>query len=578
MNARALFFPLLAMLGCGAPALRVADTADLIVHNAKILTVDGNFSIHEAMAVREGRILALGPDQEVFRAHGAGTRVVDLDGMTVIPGLIDSHVHSTGASMYEFDHEVPYMEKIQDVLDYVAARAKVVSKGEWIVLQQVFITRLRERRYPTREELDRVAPDHPVIFRTGPDASLNSAALEKSAITKDSKDRKSGKIEKDPGTGEPTGILRGWRHFVKFSSPGKRPTTNDKLDRLQTLIADYNSVGITGVVDRNASNSGLELYRKLRADGRLTVRVAASRAVGNDPPVDEIRAEIRKVAQHPLRTGGDDRLRIIGIKMFLDGGMLTGSAYMRKPWGVSKIYSIIDPEYRGKLQIEPAKLLAIVRETAEQGLQFTAHSVGDGAVHNLLDAYAVVAKKLPLRRTRPTITHSNFMSKEAVEQAARLGVALDIQPAWLFMDTSTLTAHFGYDRLRYFQPLKSIFKAGGIAGGGSDHMQKIGSFRAVNPYNPFLGMWVTVTRRARWYEGRLHPEEALSREQALRFYTINNAYIMFLDDQVGSLEPGKYADFAVLDRDFLRCPENEIKDIEVLRTFVAGKEVYRRQG
>ena len=126
------------------------------------------------------------------------------------------------------------------------------------------------------------------------------------------------------------------------------------------------------------------------------------------------------------------------------------------------------------------------------------------------------------------------------------------------------------------QPLKSIFKAGGIAGGGSDHMQKIGSFRSVNPYNPFLGMWVTITRRARWYDRQLHPEEALSREQALRLYTINNAYIMFMDDTVGSLEPGKYADFAVLDRDFLRCPENEIKDIEVLRTFVEGKEVFRR--
>src|SRR5207253_56586 len=197
--------------------------------------------------------------------------------------------------------------------------------------------------------------------------------------------------------------------------------------------------------------------------------------------------------------------------------MLTGSAYMREPWGVSKIYAIDDPEYRGVLFIPRDRLVPMVRAAAESGLQFTAHSVGDGAVHALLDAYEEVGKTTPLRKTRPCITHSNFMSREAVERCARLGVAVDVQPVWLYLDTRTLVAQFGYDRLRYFQPLQSLFEAGVVAGGGSDHMQKIGSLRSVNPYNPFLAMWVTITRRARWYEGRLHPEEALSREQALRF-------------------------------------------------------------
>ena len=169
------------------------------------------------------------------------------------------------------------------------------------------------------------------------------------------------------------------------------------------------------------------------------------------------------------------------------------------------------------------------------------------------------------------------MSREAVSKLAPLGVAVDIQPAWLYLDTRTLVAQFGYDRLRYFQPLRSIFEAGAIAGGGSDHMQKIGSLRAINPYNPFLAMWTTITRKAKGYEGQLHPEEALSREQALRFYTINNAYLMFLDEQIGSLEPGKLADFVIVDTDLLTCPVDSIKETQVQQTYLGGKLVYERK-
>ena len=149
--------------------------------------------------------------------------------------------------------------------------------------------------------------------------------------------------------------------------------------------------------------------------------------------------------------------------------------------------------------------MPIVRATVESGLQFTAHSVGDGAVHALLDAYEEVNKTTPVAPTRPCITHSNFMSREAIEQAARLGVVVDIQPAWLYLDTRTLAAQFGDDRLRYFQPLQSLFEAGVIAGGGSDHMQKIGSLRSINPYNPFLAMWVAITPAGEGLRGPAPP-------------------------------------------------------------------------
>jgi predicted amidohydrolase YtcJ len=261
--------------------------------------------------------------------------------------------------------------------------------------------------------------------------------------------------------------------------------------------------------------------------------------------------------------------------MYLDGGMLTGSAYMREPWGVSAMYGVTDPNYRGVLFIQPDRLRAFVRTAVENHLQFTAHSVGDGAVHTLLDAYESVSKEVPLRATRPCITHANFQSREAIQQAARLGVVMDLQPAWLYLDTRTLVKQFGYERLRYFQPLRSHFKAGVTIGGGSDHMQKIGSLRANNPYNPFLGMQTAITRQARWHEGKLHPEESLTREQAIRFYTINNARLLLCEEQRGSLEPGKLADMIVLDTDLLKCPEGRITTTRVLRTYVGGKLAHR---
>jgi predicted amidohydrolase YtcJ len=293
-------------------------------------------------------------------------------------------------------------------------------------------------------------------------------------------------------------------------------------------------------------------------------------------PLADIEGSIRNVAENPLFKNPDDFLRIIGIKMFLDGGMLTGSAYMRQPWGVSEIYSIKDPAYRGVLFIPRERLIPMVRAAVTSGLQFTAHSVGDGAVHALLDAYEEINKETPVRNVAACISHSNFMSREAVEQAVRLGVNMDIQPAWLYLDTRTLEKQFGYDRLRYFQPLHTIFELGGNVGGGSDHMQKIGSFRSVNFYNPFMGMQTAVTRRAKSFDRPLHPEEALTREQAIRFYTINNAKVLRCEQKLGSLEPGKLADLIVIDTDLLTCADDKIWKTQVLQTFVSGKRVYKK--
>jgi predicted amidohydrolase YtcJ len=560
-----------------APGAGYAAGPDLIVFDGKVVTVDSGFSIHQAMAVESNRIVAVGRNDEIVKLKTDKTEMLDLNGKMVLPGLFDSHTHPVEAAMVEFDHTIPEMETIQDVLDYFKGRAEVLENGQWIVLQQVFITRLREQRYPTRAELDQVAPKNPAVFRTGPDASVNTLALKLSGIDKDFRvtDGGPGYMEKDPKTGEPTGILRSCTRYLKIVESGRKATDRDRYERVLALFKDYSSVGITGICDGDTSQGELDLYQRMLDRGELPLRICSQFHVDTIGPLEQIEANIRKVARNPLRQGGP-MLRIIGVKTYLDGGMLTGSAYMSKPWGVSKTYAIDDPNYRGVLFIPRERLIPLVRTATECGLQFTAHTVGDGAVATLLDAYEEVNKTTPIRDVRHCITHSNFMSRASVEKAARLHVFPLIQPAWLYLDTRTLVGHFGYDRLRWFQPLQSLFEAGALPAGGSDHMQKIGSLRSNNFYDPFLAMWTAVTRQARWYEGKLHPEEALSREQVIRFYTINCARALFQDQSVGSLEKGKLADFIVLDTDLLTCPPDAIRSAKVLRTYMDGKLVFRR--
>ncbi len=556
----------------------VAQEADLVLTGGRIVTVNASFEIVEAMAVRGDRILAVGTNEEIRRFAGPKTQAADLAGKMVLPGLIDSHVHATGAAVYEFDHPVPEMETLDDVLKYVAHRADVLEDGQWIVLNQVFITRLRDQRFPTRYELDQVAPKNPVYFRTGPDAALNSLALQLNGIDKNFRitDGQPGRIETDPKTGEPTGIIRSAGRFITMKSPEKSPSFDEQKSQLRKLLADYNSAGITSIVQRSADETAVKLFDGLKQDGQLTCRTFLCWGVNPAGEWDTVAAQIEKAANHPAHAY-DNMLWLRGVKVFLDGGMLTGSAWMRKPWGVSSIYSISDPEYRGVLLIEPERLYQIARLCLEKDLQITAHSVGDGAVHALLDAYRRVNEQdFPVRDKRPCITHCNFMSEEAIQSMKELGVVADIQPVWLYLDGKTLLRQFGEERTRWFQPYKTIFEQGVIVGGGSDHMQKIGSFRSVNPYNPFLGIWTTLVRQPRWTDDPLHPEEKITREQAIRFYTINNAWLTFEEKEKGSLEPGKLADFIVIDRDLLTCDVNAIRETTVEQTWLGGRMVYER--
>ena len=550
--------------------------ADMVIRGGRVVTVDRNFRIVDAMAIRKGRVVAVGTNKKIAKWVGRSTRVIELRGRMVLPGLIDSHVHAGSASRYEADHEIPSMETIADVLSYIRGRTRLVPKGEWITLRQVFITRLKEQRYPTRTELDSVAPDHPVAFRTGPDGSANSLALQENGIDKAFAAKHPDHVVVDPTTGEPTGVLRRAGAVLKTrSNPNRKQLTEVERDnRLAELLRDYNRWGLTGVIDRNCNATAQAQYERLLRDKRLTVRVRLSRSLGTGGDQQAINSRVATIADDPLYTDSHPRLRIIGVKVFEDGGMLTGSAYFRQPWGVSRIYGISDPRYRGMQYIDEKRLEMLVRACAKRGLAFTAHCQGDAAVEALVGVYEKINREIPIRQTRSTITHSSFMSKPAIAAAAKLGIGVDLQPAWLYLDARTLVAQFGERRLKYFIPLKSLFDAGVIAGGGSDHMQKIGSLRSVNPYNPFLGMWVAVTRTARWHDKPIHLEPALSREQMIRFYTINNAWLMRSEDQVGSLEIGKHADFIVIDKNLLTCQAAEIRSTRVLATWLDGELIH----
>lgn len=554
----------------------LAQPADLILQHGKIITVDTKFRVVDSMAIRGDRIIAVGNAGEVAKFAGPQTRRLDLNGKTVLPGLMDSHVHAFEAAMYEWDHPVPEMETIADVLRFISARAAVVKAGDWIVLRQVFITRLRDQRFPTRAELDAAAPSNPVYFGTGPDASVNSLALKLSGINRNFKiaDGQPGRVERD-ANGEPTGILRNCNRLIKFRTGERQPTDRDRRQRLKMLLADYNSVGITSISERDLGDDGIEIYRGLRDDGELTCRVYVMHSLDAQLPIDRIEQRVLSIAHSTLHSY-NNMLWVRGIKTYMDGGMLTGSAYMLKPWGISKVYSIGDPSYRGMRYIDPAKVFRIARFVLKHDLQFTAHSVGDGAVQAMVDAYSEVNNEFSVRPLRPCITHSNFMNPDLIQKIKALGIVLDLQPDWLWLDGATLQKQFGYDRLAWFQPYKTLFENGIAVGGGSDHMQKIGSLRSINPYNPFLGIWITLTRQPRWTDQPLHPEQRISRQQAIRLYTINNAYITFTEKERGSLETGKLADFSIIDRDILTCPIDDIKNVRVEQTYLGGKLVYQQ--
>jgi predicted amidohydrolase YtcJ len=563
------------------PAHAQTDTpADLIIHNAKVVTVDAKFTIAEAVAVRGGKIVKVGKNADVLDQKGDKTRIIDAKGKTVLPGLYDSHVHPVGAALSEVGDPVPDLRSLPEVFDYIKKRAATTPEGQWIVLRYAFPTRLKEARFPTKAELDEAAPKHPVLYHAGPAGITNSMGLKVSGVTKDTKNPGTGVVVKDPVTGEPTGMLRSAYGVLKgVPGGGEGVSAEKRRDAVKKLLSLYNEHGITSISDRNAGRGDLDLYLALQKADELTVRVNVARGFSPGGTRDDIARRLDELPGKDGRGGptgtGDEWVRIGPIKMFTDGGMLNGTAYMRTPWPKGETYQVTEDDYRGLLFAKAEQLAVVCEEAAKRKWSVTSHSAGEGAMDVLLDAYELVDRITPIKDLRFCITHANFPSQLNLERCKKLGVCADVQPAWLYKDGHTLLKVLGPERMRWFQPYKSWMEYTTI-GGGSDHMLRFDPFDSTNPWSPWLGIWETLTRKLE--RGGVHqPDEVLTREQAIRLYTINNCFLNREEKEKGSLEVGKLGDLILIDRDVLTCPVDDVKETKVLLTVVGGKVVYEKK-
>jgi predicted amidohydrolase YtcJ len=565
------------------PVMATIAPADFVIHDANVLTVDSRFARAEALAIRGDKIVAVGSNREIGHFIGPKTRTLDAKGGTVLPGLYDSHVHSFRAALSEFGTGVPSLTSLADAFRYIRERAASQGTGTWIVLERVYPTRMTEGRLPSKAELDSAAPENPVYWNCGPVSMANSKALEVSGITAQTANPVPGEIVKDPKTGQPTGLLRNAAQLLKVVAPTRQPSLAEQREAVKHLHHLYNQQGITSIAERRTEFAAIDLFRDLAKSGELSVRVNCTRMV--DPVPKTAVEAIRKLdemthgadgqGQYGPTGAGHDWVRIGPLKVLLDGGMLIGTAYMREPWGCGDTYQITDPNYRGILNVKPDLLHALYLEGAKRGWQLAAHCTGEASVDVLLDCYEAIQKDMDVRHRRFEICHANFQSEQNFQRCVELGIVADMQPAWLFKDGVSLLKTLGEKRMAWFQPLKTWFDKGLTIGGGSDHMVILDSLAATNPWNPWLGMWIALTRQTEHGQAH-HPEQRLTREQAIRFYTINCAKLNFEEKKKGSLEPGKYADLIMIDRDVSKCSVDEVRETRVAMTMVGGRVVWEK--
>ncbi len=549
-----------------AAPLMAAD-ADLILHNGKIVTADSTFSIAEAVAVKDGRVVAVGRSADVLsRERGAKTQVVDLKGQTVLPGLTDTHMHPLGAALSEHNTPFAVLRSFADIQNYIRQQAAKTPKGQWIQVPKTFPGRLTEMRMPDRSVLD-ATTDHPVFYDASYASAVNSYVLKMSGITRDTPDPQGARIVKD-AKGEPNGILVGRATTLIKDPPRPRSfSEQEQLDALEQMLKRYSASGLTSIGDRGTSAEAFAFYSILKKQNRLPVRVVMT-----------ARLRLEEIAKSTWTTGqGDAWLKWGSFKVGLDGGMNAGTAYMREPYGPfgAQLFGIDDPANRGIINFTPDALLNIMRAAYNKGWQLSAHSQGGGAVDALLATFETLNKEKPIGPTRSHWIHASFLSQDSIARAKKIGVIVDVQPDWLHFDGVSLSKVMSADAMRYFIPLKSLVNAGVIFAGGSDHMVGWDKNTAINAYNPFLGMWIAVTRKTT--QGVvINPGERLTREEALRMYTTWAAYLQHAEKDRGSVEVGKLGDFVVLDRDYLTCAEDEIKNITPVMTIVGGKTMYTK--
>jgi predicted amidohydrolase YtcJ len=552
--------------------------ADIVVLNGKVLTVDAAFSRASAVAIKDGKFVAVGTDAQIRQRVGPATRTIDAQQQTVIPGLIESHVHATGASRGEANVPFQQLHSIAEIQDWVRQRAKALPPGSWIQLPRVDVTRIRERRIPNRADLDAAAPNNPAVFTwqyaNKTVQALSSRAITAAGITRDTQPPAGGKIQLD-AAGQPTGVIENSNALVLKFMPARELTDEQYHASLLKLLHRYNEIGITSITERNSNVAGYRTYEKLKGDGKLPLRVTVTIGLSTDGSVQSTEQAIARI---PFKTGdGDDWVKVGPLKVGVDGGALYGTAYMREPYGPSafSLYGISDPAYRGDLRISPEKLKNIIRTVHRSGWQMSSHVTGDAGVDAVLDAIEASNADSPVAPRRYNLIHAYFPNEETAKRVARLGVVVDTQPAWFYKDGDALLDALGQKRMESFIGLQTWRKAGAKVALNADHMQGFDPDTSLNPYNPFRAMQTAITRRT---EGGkvIGPQQKISREEALRMFTIDAAWMSFDETRKGSIEVGKFADLAILTGDFLATPESELNKLRAKITIVGGRVMYER--
>jgi predicted amidohydrolase YtcJ len=525
-----------------------AQAPDTILVNGKILTVDQQFSTREALAIRDGRIVALDTSANIRKLAGRQTRVIDVQGRTVIPGLIDSHLHAIRAAQ-TFATEVNWIgaASLTDALGRIGEAARTMKPGAWLIVAGGWnVQQFKENRRPTQAELVAAAPGNPVYVQLGYGwAMLTPLAYKALNITTDADVPSGGKLEKDE-SGKPTGGISGGQGaIIALFDKLPKPTFDEQVDGTKKFFRELNRLALTGVYDPGGNNLAPDDYQavfKIWRRGEMTVRVAYT-LCGQTPgsEFEELKGLVAMVPQG----FGDDMLRFGGLGERITAAMNNNN----RPTDAEK-----------------EQYYQIVRWAAGRGMTLTMHWNNDASVGQLLDIFERVNKDVPIAPLRWSIAHLNDASSTTLARMKALGIGWTVQDA-MYFGGDGYVQQAGAAAAKRVPPVETGKKIGVPIGGGTDAHR-------VASYNPFTSLQWFLDGRTVGGAAIRGPEETPDRADALRFYTLGSAWFSFDDKKRGSLEVGKLADLAVLSKDYMTVPVEDVHTIESLLTVVGGKVVY----
>ncbi len=534
---------------------------DLLLRNANVLTIDAGQPRAQALAIRDGRIVAVGSDEELDGLVSSAKKVVDLDGATVMPGFIDAHTHFVSGGMTLSRVRLGGIFTMREWQQAVLAKARDAEPGDWVVGRGWDDTKRTDVvALPTKEELDEVSPHNSVYLgrADGHVGWANSLALQAAGITRDTDDPYGGHIVRDEH-GEPTGILQ---ETAKLMVERILPASGKAEQRkaLSDALAEAARFGITSIHD-NAPAEDIALYQEFRERGDLTVRVNTLLR-GWEVPEPFLEPMIKM----GVRTGfGDDWIKLGALKLSLDGTLGSRTAAMLEPYSD-------DPGNTGVFRISQEELNPIIERAHRHRIQVALHAIGDAACRMALDAIEHVTKQFDWPDHRHRIEHEQSITREDMERFPQLGVIASLQPVHGITDLNWVESRVGPERVKTAYAWRSFLDIGTHICLGTDW--------PVETLDPRVGLYHAVTRQdihgnppgGRW------PGEALTIEETLKGYTLDAAWAEFAEDRKGSLVPGKYADLCILDADPTAVDPNELLNLGVLATVVEGRTVYDATG